>query len=592
MKTHTINRTPIWIAASLALLVLALCASQQPAQAGSKVIFSESELVFEDLVSVPQYRTFYIAVEGDPVKNLKIITQDLLEVDGNAVLLSENIQVTPDSFAELSGQQTVKVTISGASHAGHYEGHLDILYDGLPADQPLELDMDVSLRATPSVETDINSKEVLLFAQQAWNDLPWLGLPSASLEAAPLSQSTLSLIYNGQEGEAEVVEARVLTMRNDKGETLPEDAVRVTTGTPFSIPAGGTHPLQVVAAGRDFEAGQYSGTLRIQVRDQASVIQQNVNLKVKHAWPLPLLVLAGGLGLGYFLHWWSEDGLKVQQYYTRVKTLAVAVRSANNKLQEDARTEIEAMLKEAIELINQNAGVTKIQEKVEAAEAAQKRAVDQADTLLGELEAMKERIKAVQIGEKVCARTEKDLSTLASGVTSGGYPDLEAPKRVANRYALDIKALEEARELFDKLDAQKQAEMRGPLDQASSPTEMKTMIQAAAGVKEGAAPVPGGLPYSLGEMPEATRALLEALRIDRQRDWQLKSGGVIAGLVGYLFVLAVGWSTLYLAVDTFGADLAQHYGALFLWGSVAESLRGKAMKLSELKMTFTSSENP
>jgi hypothetical protein len=53
-------------------------------------------------------------------------------------------------------------------------------------------------------------------------------------------------------------------------------------------------------------------------------------------------------------------------------------------------------------------------------------------------------------------------------------------------------------------------------------------------------------------------------------------------LFTYLFVLLVGWLSIYLKNDTFGAD-PSNFITLFLWGAKVEAVRGKTVHLTALK---------
>jgi hypothetical protein len=63
--------------------------------------------------------------------------------------------------------------------------------------------------------------------------------------------------------------------------------------------------------------------------------------------------------------------------------------------------------------------------------------------------------------------------------------------------------------------------------------------------------------------------------------FRLKFGVIAVQLLVYLFALLVGWATLYLGNDTFGARL-EDYIALFLWGATINIISGQQIKIESI----------
>jgi len=59
-------------------------------------------------------------------------------------------------------------------------------------------------------------------------------------------------------------------------------------------------------------------------------------------------------------------------------------------------------------------------------------------------------------------------------------------------------------------------------------------------------------------------------------------GKAAIAVIAFLFVLAVGWISIYMRSDTFGAN-PMDYITLFLWGATAEAVRGQTLSLTGLK---------
>src|SRR5207245_1977562 len=63
------------------------------------------------------------------------------------------------------------------------------------------------------------------------------------------------------------------------------------------------------------------------------------------------------------------------------------------------------------------------------------------------------------------------------------------------------------------------------------------------------------------------------------RLWTLE---VFVTVVTLMFVIALGWLTLYVASNTFGSD-PKDYITLFLFGSVTSGVLGKAVNFADLR---------
>ena len=98
-------------------------------------------------------------------------------------------------------------------------------------------------------------------------------------------------------------------MRGSKGQSLPDGQVRVEATLPDMLSPASTLPI-TVSVQPGVPAGEYNGTLLIEVRDQPAGIEVPIVVKSKHALYWPLFTLAAGLAVASVLSWWNTDGQK------------------------------------------------------------------------------------------------------------------------------------------------------------------------------------------------------------------------------------------------------------------------------------------
>ncbi len=568
--------------ASWLVLLGLLMALTSTAMAQSQVALSESVLSFQGLLTEPQQRTFTLIVEGEAIHNLEVVRRDLRDATTGVVILGSSITVDPLTLEEVSGSQRFQVTISGATRPGHYTGQLEFRYDEQTGEAPLALDLEATLEAVPDVAADVNSQDLVLQVQQPWHDFPFIGRPRAEPEAPVLAEVAPYLLQRG-EGQADVQEAAVLTMRSTKGQTLPAGAVRVDTDTPFSLESGEAKPLQVVVAGQNLKAGEYSGTLMVTVRNQSAPLQLPIRVKLKHGWLLPLIVLAGGLALGYVLHWWKEEGKVSRDLMNEIQKLAKELKPGK-KLQADVRDGALALLQEAVKLVDQGAPASEIREKYEAAQVLVNDAREAADTLLTDtLEPLRKRVRAPGEGQAMRGKLEKELTLIEERVKQGEYRSLGEAQKLLVDPSKGIQAeIAYLQELEGKLAEVVDEEKREAATMTfAAQVEFKEMrrVLKEAGVTVG--PPKPGLDFA-PKRHEAAQSRADTFELSWKRKLLLSVPGAIAAIVAYLFTLVVGWVSIYVASDTFGAN-PQDYISLFLWGSVVETVRGKVITLTGLK---------
>lgn len=575
------RKTRYWAASGLMLLLALLVGSRTATLAQSQVTLTETDLGFKGLLTEPLQRTFALVVEGEPIHNLEIERQDLVDTQTGAVILGSSLTVDPLEIEEATGLNSFQVTVSGATQPGHYIGRLEIRYDEREATDPLVVNLDVTLEAVPSVAADVNSKDLTLYARQPWYDLPFIGRPRAATTSPVLADATIHLIQKAK-GEADVQYASVLTMRGTKGQTLPATAVRIETATPFTLNTGQAKTLRIVAAGRNLSAGEYNGTLIVQVRNQIAPLELPLRILIKDGCLLPLIVLTGGLALGYILHWWKGEGRPAREILNNVKKLAEEIKPGN-KLQKGERDQALEAVRAVVRLIDQGAPEQEIRAKYDRAQNLVLEAQAEAERLLAEvLQPLLERVRAAGAGRAKRRELETELKRIGNRIIQGEYASLNDAKDSLEHPREGLKAqVEYLEELESKLADVPEGKREEVTAAFAGKTEFGEMRQV---LKDSGVTPPKPKPGVTFEIKRHSTARSDAdiFKLSVKRQLLLSVPNALVVITGYLFALAVGWVSIYVASDTFGAD-PQDYITLFLWGSVVETVRGQAITLTGLK---------
>lgn len=564
-------------AALLIILAIGLTAFVSLAQAA--VVLNANKLEYNMPSGEAQQRTVSMLVTGDPVANLSVVRKDLVDASTGGVILASQITVEPLIVAEVKTQQDFDVTVTSPAKPGHYTGKLEFRYDGLPLNAPLLVELDVTLQSAPSVDADADSKNLVWFAQTPVLEFPYFGRPSVGQHPPILAEQSIFLVESKNQ-PATLEGATVLTVRKPGGLSLPSGAVYLDPKTQMSIAAGGAQPVGVIVAGDNLEAGEYSGKIDVRVQNQTAVVQVPIIVRIKHGWLYPLLVLIIGLLAGGFLGWWNSEGKAINDLAGTVQQLSKKL-GTMEKIQADDREQALALLKDAMEAINRGEPQARIREAVDAAEKSIAAAQAGTDSVI------KENIAPILAdldkpgAPKVRQAYRSEIEEIQARLAHGQFASLDDARSylIQSGWADKVKQLNE---LLARVKTIADPARRQQAEQAiQDANSMQDIFQALKDA--GVALEPGmagyAVPVALGS---PARSAAEGIVLSASRRLQFASARIAVALLVYLFALAVGWITLYVADATFGADPKQ-YITLFLWGAVVETVRGKTVDMGLLK---------
>lgn len=556
----------------------------QPEPKITAVTATESKLIFSYTAADAQQRTF--SVQGNPLPKITVVLHDLVEAQTGAVLLSSNIKVA-SARDEASKVEVFNVTISGTTKPGHYVGDLELMRaDKSPPDKLLRIPLDVTLRGAPAVEADVNSKSLTLKLCQSLFDFPYLGQPGPIADPAkgtsPYLREYDIYLVQSSEQPATVQSAEILGMRASAGNDLPPRVVRVSTSLPFNIDGGGTAALKIVAAGSNLAAGEYNGTLQVSIAEQKAPVRIPIKALIKDGPLLALIVLVFGLLTAFLFGWWNSKGKATQDLVKPIQQLEVDISTGKN-LEVEERAQGLLLLKKTIDSLEAGDSAEEVKKRFDEAQAyvtiAQKATQD---FVAEKLDPLLNRTKGIAPGRTIRERFVRTLAEIKQNIADGKYQRLDDARALVldplTGIDKQVTVFESTAKRLSEVPFDKRDETAIKMDDATTLAELrKALIDAGVNVEV----VPGvSFAATLDALPASVAATRFELSVKRQL--QLSLGAAAVALIAFLFVLAVGWISIYMKSDTFGAN-PMDYITLFLWGATAEAVRGQTISLTNLK---------
>jgi len=552
------------------------------ARAESVVHVSAQTLEFRSRVNESLQRTFTLVVHGDPITEVQVVHNDLVDSHTKAVLLSDKVSVAPMPGNSLAtGPHRFTVTVSAGQRAGHYVGTIEIRYAGLPPTQPLIITLDVTLEAIPAVDVEVNSKNLLLPLSPTWDSFPW-NKPTNDTKSPQLGEIIVSLLQNA-EGVTRIEGAEILAMHGAKGHILPAHTLQVPTAFPITLTNADATSLRIVAAGNNLRPDEYKGTLFIKVHNQPNAIQLPLKVQVKDGPILAIVCLLLGPIIGFLVRWGNSGGLARNRLRKRIDTLHKTLGSGAY-LPRDKQRGLEALLNEAKQAMVNGKQVDEITQKIEAMSTAFNTAQTEARQFVtGQIEPLRVSIAGLEPGQTYRQKLLDDLEKIRLAVVNGTVASLQEASQAFKDTQTKAADFEAALKTYEGLDPAVQNAWRKALDEAPSIAAIKQIVAEATKAQPSGGPAPifgsyaGGGPGSL----EAEVALTQA-----EQDWErerlkLRVGALAVTILLYIFVLVVGFVVFYMPSPTFGSD-PEVYITLLLWGAASNLIGVQTVDLKQI----------
>jgi hypothetical protein len=300
---------------------------------------------------------------------------------------------------------------------------------------------------------------------------------------------------------------------------------------------------------------------------------------------LALLVLLLGLLAAALFSWWNTRGKGVRELATSIEQLAGEVETGE-KLQAAERKQATELIKQAMDSVEAGEVQAEVKKKFDAAQLYVTTARAVADKFIVEtLDPLRVETEAITPGKKIREGYLDTIQQIRGNIIAGRYQSLDEAKQfVSKSQGLrdKVTAFKTTAAKFTDVAADKREETEKKMDEAADLVELRKAL-ADAGV-----PVmsPTGLSFSMGESAAPATDSSARIRLSFKRKLQLSIGQAVVAVIVFLFILAVGWISIYVKTDTFGAN-PMDYITLFLWGATAEAVRGQTINLTTLKTVVT-----
>jgi len=539
-------------------------ASAQDAQ--PSLLISESTLDFTGLVGETLQRTVTLSVSEGTIMDLQIIVPDLIDPGTKRVILSDRISVNPPDIPALAGNIVLTITLTGLDRYGVYEGDLVFKYPGMPAENEPKIHLVVNLSAVPSVDTDVNSKSATLFAEPSLLDFPF-GTPQANPSSPILGETVLSLVQIG-ESPATISDARVLAMQSSTGRTLPEDSVSVASEFPISMAGNDAVTLSVVARGKNLPAGEYNGTLLVNVENQSVPVQIPLSVMVKDGPILAFFLLAIGPIIGVLFFYWNKDGRVLLASRQRINNLQRVLREGRLLTRQD-QNQIKLKLDGVMDAILNKADTTDVEAKLIEIEDFIKTQQATGEQYVLSLQNFQGQFESIQVGKTLRDDYVGKIKTLEQQLENGSASSWEAVQSLMDELQSSLSEMQGVIQEFQGFPNEKQAMMGPRLDKARTLDEFRGVISESRDL-----------------VPRAIQDLFKTEAEGERPEWRrftlvLQWRRLAVSAVVYLFTLFVGWITLYASSPTFGAN-REDYITLFLWGVASNLVGGQAVDLKSI----------
>jgi hypothetical protein len=301
---------------------------------------------------------------------------------------------------------------------------------------------------------------------------------------------------------------------------------------------------------------------------------------VKDGPLLALIVLVLGLGAAMLFSWWNSKGKAASEYVDSITKLAEDVQTGK-KMQLEERNQATLLLKEVLEAIERGEAAEAVKAKFEAAKAYVTSARANTDAFIKEnVGPLLDTAKSADPGRTLRERYVRELSEIKRKLIDGEYVNLEEAREIIKypptNWEKEIKEFKSLSDKFSGVPEDKQEATRQRMDAAANLADLRRALKEA-GVQLAIEP---GVTYAVDAKGE--RVVPAGLELSWGRQWQLTFGRLAVPLIAFLFILAVGWVSIYVKSDNFGAN-PMDYITLFLWGATAEALRGQTISLSSMK---------
>ncbi|MUG93164.1 hypothetical protein F7734_12270 [Scytonema sp. UIC 10036] len=526
-----------WIFAAVCLLLI--CPPSALAQTNIQVDAKDNPLEIKGWLNEENTLIGSIRLSASAkVEQFTFLASDLKRQEGDEVIGRQQVSFIGETKLQAGIPKDFQVKVSNPQLPGTYKGQIQVR---LPAQKPQVINITVLVKARPKLTLLKGNEQVQLqLTQCSW----WLDCSLAHLffpKSAFLQNWDLAF-DNTEDASVKVTGAEVLLKGEQTGYQLSSNQIKIPN-IPQILKADQIVKLPLNWDNTQIPSDRYTGAVYLTLEDGRERLIIPVNLTMRIAPFMPLLVLFLGILLGRLIKYMQEKGIPQSEALGKVKELEKQVSQSNS---EDQKILI-PMISDAEQLVQQM--------KLSAA-----------TTEVEKIDARRECLQQLRI-------IEQKLEPLKNRPEVKG--DNGILQKINNvRLQIDIRQDDQAKSLLGELQQDvtklQLPSMMGP---DKTPVNLSEVVK---GVKDAVVAVGSAVQSSVNKP------------IDKRVLWLQKSLIILSGTkfrtqVTYWFarplfslVLLVGLSvvglrSLYVQKGTtFGADPFSDYFGLLVWGLSAD----------------------
>ena len=272
------------------------------------------------------------------------LASDLKRLEGDEIIGRQQISFIGEKKLQAGIPKDFQVKVSNPELPGTYRGQLEIR---LPRQKPEVIDINVLVKARPKL-TPLGAKEQvqLQLTQCAW----WLdcGLANLFFPQSAFLQSWDLAFDNTEDIPVKVTAAEVLLKGEQTGYQLSSKEIKLPN-IPQTLKADQIVTLPLSWDSKKIPSDSYTGAVYISLENATERLIVPINLRMRIAPLIPLVVLILGIICGRLIKYMQEKGIPQAETLGKVKTLEKQVKQAE---QEDRKIII-PMLSKAERLVEQ-----------------------------------------------------------------------------------------------------------------------------------------------------------------------------------------------------------------------------------------------
>ncbi|MEG4574207.1 hypothetical protein QUA56_16150 [Microcoleus sp. N3A4] len=293
------------------------------------------------------------------VEQLTFLASDLKRQEGDGAIARQQIQFIGEPKLKAGIPKDFQVKVSNAELPGIYQGQIQVL---LPGQQRKTIPLTVLVKARPNLKPLSGNEQIQLkLTQCSW----WLdcGLARLLLPASAFLQQWDLAFDNSVDAPVKVTGAEVVLKGEQTGYQLTKTQIQLPN-IPQSLAADQIVHLLLTWERSQIPPDRYMGAVYLTLEDANERLILPVNLTIRIAPLMPLLVLFLGIVLGRLVKYMQEKGIPQTEALGKVKELEQQIDKANER-DRDILTSMVGKAKQLVQQMKLEAATAEV-EKISA----------------------------------------------------------------------------------------------------------------------------------------------------------------------------------------------------------------------------------